>query len=284
MRKQYGLFAGFIILVGVNIFLYMTWRQRINTQSKAWEMLAGSMEPYEFREENTYRLRGIKNMWGVNLYSAAQAFATEIDSLQASYTHPPEMDRASRDYFEKSIAINQKRQAKLWAAAKQFNQAMQEYLETDVAKARNELKVMHEVAREQFELMEQKANHSTAGRHSAEFEFRLVKDTIFRLNLQWTKKTDTVIWHYYDDNYHHNNYLTRLTDKINSTQAFQTQALLNKMISAFRQPGHLSVYNHTYDLTDIMPAELASACQYLVWLKSEMEKSYLLTYRDAQFF
>lgn len=280
MLRSYLLTIACIALLGLNLFLFVTLREKTRTRSLAYN-LTNADRIFRYVDDRKGRDYYLYNETGRSeLAGASKLLYGKIDTLRRQLLKTVAQDAA--DYFTKPFAIDPEVRSGLWEGYQKFDEVCTQFLETEVPPAHAQFVQLRDNAFRQFHEIEAKAKASKPGRHTLSFEFRFDGDRAFQENLEWIMENDSVKWS--NGNQLFLNYIDRLERKINSTSALQTKRLLNKMADTFSVPGKLRVYGEVYDLSKVTTAELTSACKYLYLLQAEVEESMIATSRDVSLY
>jgi hypothetical protein len=281
MVKRYGLHIACIALLGINALFYLTLHQKFRSLSLAYTDLSSDSAIFQYIEEHENQLHYLeRRIKGSELVDASRLLSEKIDSLRLSVSKLTPGQPA--EYFKRTTVINRNAQSGLWLAFQKFDEVYTQYLETEIPKAKNHFQELRQNALREFSAIEAKAKASANGaKGRLPFHFGFSSNPDVKVDLEWTKKNDSIYW---NENRIYLGYMTQLERVISSSRSLQAKTQLNKLADAFRAPGKLAIYGEVYDLSHISPGELASACKYLGLLKTEMETGFIELTKDLSGF
>ena len=279
MFKRITLIIAYLALLGLNVFLFLTLREKSRNLALA-QTLTSDAEVFLFVSDQKRQTEWLAvETQREELAAAASLLFDKIDTLRSQLLMPG--SQIPVDYFTKPVAIDKKIQTDLWDAYRKLDETTTVFLETDLPSAHGQMVEFRDRALKQFKDIKARARVSAPGKHALPFYFNIGPGNEFRNDIGWTKKGDSVKWD--NGNLLYINYMTRLESKINSPRALQSKRLLNKMSEIFATPGKLVIYGEIYDLSAITPAELVAICKYLGLFHTEVVESISSSSRDLSF-
>lgn len=273
----YWKFIVLTILIVGNLMLFFSLSAKRESREQLHFLLThneGLSDYLEHQSEQPYQISYSleRTPSATRLISVSDSFRMIIHELQRASV-PVAYDKMTQeDYFESIVAVPQEQQERLWKASQNYINSLAPVILEYIPAQKRKADSLYHVSQEHVKAKEQALLSRPLVYHPIDQKALLMMEVdlpFLRTRISGYKLKSENFIHWQSAELA--NYQRVFEEKISSPKPLQASKQFSKLSNTFVTKGKIMVYGRILDLSHLTPAELQSACKYLLMEKAQTE-------------